>query len=704
MIKLSNDDIRRHHSLYLDGYKKAEASFLESNYVSKTFPILEAAANRQYPYQVKLPKSMHRLLKGDFEPERIITIDKPIAGVYSNMWFGDATSRCTLRCGYVDGNSSKLCQQTIGAEDIHMVLGGATGQGKSVTLNAIIFGMCMEFAPWEVDLTLIDAKIVEFKSYALQHPMPHIRRIAATEDADYIISVLATLRDEMQQWNSVFPLAGVKKIDDFRKVTGLCIPQHIIVIDEFQTMFQNAKKRVKEITDILLEFSKLGRSTGFHLILASQELGSDLPKDALSNIKIRAAMGCDAHVSELILGNDEAKNNKGRRGRMIINNALETGKLGNVQIRVPFMPDDQRINIGTRIIDAAKELGYQTVLSFYDAEASVDENEYQDYLKSFENRNNILLGEPSFVKEGEQIVSLEMTGKDIENLLVLAPALNNQERYFKMLKANMNRLTTAQSLIVCLNDSFLDWGAEGLASNNMFSDKKSFDNDVLNVAFNLIARRKLCIAIDRLVFSSSSEINDNENFYKEFTAGSDMDTDLNKRRFAAGLYLLNSDAELHKAFGLDLINSADDRAHRSMRLVSIAINTMKNYGCKDVVLEKKDLPPLFVWILGMDRMLGLGRDTKTINVNKFKKNLQDCTEMNIRFIVFSSTLTDLSDLNSGFRWVITDRAAQRDLSALKISDDYPDQVGKNLAVLSDLLAANDKCVKFKKMRLNDENF
>ena len=36
-----------------------------------------------------------------------------------------------------------------------MVLGGSTGQGKSVTLNSIIYGMCLEYAPWEITITLI---------------------------------------------------------------------------------------------------------------------------------------------------------------------------------------------------------------------------------------------------------------------------------------------------------------------------------------------------------------------------------------------------------------------------------------------------------------------------------------------------------------------------------------------------------------------
>lgn len=706
MIRLSNEDIKHNHEKYLQAYKSASASFLESAYIKKTFPLLESESNRTYPYQVKLPKSLPELLHGDFEPSKIITVNEPFQGLYSNIWFGDASSRCTLRCGYVDGNSSKLCQQTIGAEDIHMVLGGATGQGKSVTLNSIIFGFCMEFAPWEVDLTLCDAKIVEFKSYALQHPLPHIRRIAATEDADYIISVLDTLRAEMQLWNSIFPIAGVKKIDDFRKKTGLCIPQHIIVIDEFQTLFKNAKKKLNTILDIITAFAKLGRSTGFHLLLASQELGSDIPKDVLANISIRAAMGCDANVSEMILGNDEAKYNKGKRGKLIINRETAKGKEANVQIRVPFMPDDERLALGQNIIDNANKIGYSTVLSFYDAEASIDEKEYANYLRQFDASNlRLLLGEPSYVKEGEQIVPLNFNGKEMENLLVLTPTLSNQERYFKMLKENVKRYPKLQHMVISLSEVFTEnCNAQEIASNNMFSDKKSFDNDVLDMSFTLIARRKLCVAIDRLIFNNDN-LNGNEtDFYFKFEKGSDFDTELNRKRFAAGLYLLGNDTDLIKSFGLDKISITEERVKKIINTVAVAITTTNLYGCGNTMLDKTKLPPIFVWLLGMNRMIGLGRDTRNQNVQIFKKWLQDCTEYGIRYIIFTNTMEDVTDLRGGLRWAIVDNASAKDLATLRIADDFPDMVSSNLGVLVDLLAVNDKCIKFKKMRLENEIF
>lgn len=222
-----------------------------------------------------------------------------------------------MRAGYVDGNSSLVSDQRLDDATIHMILGGSTGQGKSVTLNSIIYGLCSEYAPWEVSLALCDAKIVEFKAYALETPLPHIRSIAATGDSDYLVSVLQSVLDEMNKLQSVFALAGAQKISEFREKTRLCFPQHIIIIDEFQTMFMNAKKRKNEIAEILNKIIRLGRNAGYHLILASQELGSDITPEMISNIQVRAAMGClTGNVSEKILGNDGAVAYVGKKGHI----------------------------------------------------------------------------------------------------------------------------------------------------------------------------------------------------------------------------------------------------------------------------------------------------------------------------------------------------------------------------------------------------
>ena len=162
MIRISNEDILTQTELCAKAIKAGIGALPEEKFLRKSFPILAERAKRTYPYQVKIPKSVKEMADGDFEPAQVITINEPIIGPYGPMWFGDSTGGIALRCGYKDGDSRYINDVVLGDENIHGIMGGATGQGKSVTLNSILYGICYEYAPWEVKLTLSDAKIVEF--------------------------------------------------------------------------------------------------------------------------------------------------------------------------------------------------------------------------------------------------------------------------------------------------------------------------------------------------------------------------------------------------------------------------------------------------------------------------------------------------------------------------------------------------------------
>ena len=219
MLTIDNMGAVRQHGLYMDSLKHSKVgALMQKNFFEEIFPALAQHTEFAYPYKVGIPKSLNAMLEGDFEPAYTITVTKPVQGIYTQNWFGDTIDGFYLHgCGYVNGDNRYLAKQKLDDADIHMILAGATGQGKSVTLNSIILTACSEYAPWELNLTMCDAKIVEFKTYATKFPMPHIRSIAATGDADYLISVLANLHNEMQVMNSVFTVAGVKNIKSFRK-------------------------------------------------------------------------------------------------------------------------------------------------------------------------------------------------------------------------------------------------------------------------------------------------------------------------------------------------------------------------------------------------------------------------------------------------------------------------------------------------------
>lgn len=719
MFAISNDMIASQCNSAATVYKKASsATLFYDSFLHKTYPKIFKDANREFPLEIKIPKSMDSLLHGDFEPARIFRIEKPIAASVESkdgniekvpIWFGDATEGVYLRFGYENGDSRYPSVQRLDDKDIHMILGGATGQGKSVALNNIIFNLCEEYAPWEVDLTLCDSKIVEFKKYALNMPMPHISSVAATGDADYLISVLENLDNEMHKLNSVFAIVQCDKLEDFRKKTGLCYPQHLIIIDEFQTMFKNAGKKMSKLLAILDDFVRLGRNTGFHLILASQEIGQDIPAATLANIKVRGALGCDPSVSETLLGNDEAKLYYGKKGNMIVNtNASNQDKADNVLYKVPFLPVDKKLEHSKRLIDIANKLNFHRVMTFYDEEARVYESEYDKYLNQFTRTpKTILLGEPSFViDDTEKVVKLELTGNDVENLMILSQSNTTLFRYFVMLKKNMMPFKDqVTNWVLCADPQYeKEYGASELCRDDkkFFTKKMYEDNPFFGIASSFVKRRKMMLAVDTDAFKTGESSEESDKlFYSLFEQGSEFDTQLNRSRVYYARNSLLPGGEFYKAYQLMALGQ-DELEEKIKDLCEVLIKSYKMYGALSTAITYDRFPPTVFWILGLNRIVGLGRDSKTNYVEAFKSTLLDSSEVNIRFFIFNTTMEDTAQLRSGIRWFIMEDVISNELSRIKC-EDFPTSRAPILGVLYDSLAPSEtKCYKFKKMLFDGE--
>ena len=421
MIELTDDVLRQQTVRFLDALSKEnKAALMFDDFIGNTLKSLYKDV--KFPKRIFLPKSLDALVEGDFSPAEEITMQEPYIDDIP-IWRGSTLkdNGFVLRgAGYINGDSRKPCNIALDDNVPHGLLGGATGHGKSVTLNSIIIGGCLEYPPWEVQFFLVDAKIVEMKAYGVNAHIPHISSIAATSDAEYIISVLEEAYRIMMLRNSAFTAAGTKNIKSFREKTGLAMPHIVIPIDEFQTMFINAAKKSKFINELIVKVARLGRNTGVHLLLSSQEIGSELDKGMLGNIGTRLCLGCMPTTSTQILGNDEAKINFKQKGRLIINNnpAKDKNMDENVHLRTPFLPD---IPIGKNrtIFDYmgllenfgknAKDSPFYN-LSFYDEEARCYEDTYIYYLKGKVKPTLFYLGEPSFVlrnEDGEKWLRLE---------------------------------------------------------------------------------------------------------------------------------------------------------------------------------------------------------------------------------------------------------------------------------------------------------
>lgn len=710
MIQIIDSDVIEQTDVVLTALKKSKiGAIMGDAFQRKAFPILENKVNRQYPYEVRLPKSIDEMLAGDFEPSKIIRVEKPIEGPWSHMWFGDGSTGIKLLCGYINGDSRYIFDQELGDAVVHGMLVGATGQGKSVTLNSIIYNACTLYAPWELNLTLSDAKIVEFKSIAQNCPMPHIRIVAATGDVSYLLSVLETKKDEMNKLNSVFTKAQqvfdkpVKKIEEFRKVTGLTIPQNIMIFDEFQAMFTNAKKLAGKIAQEIDAFIRLGRNTGYHLLLTSQEPGNYISKETMANITFRGAMGCDPTVSEAVLGNDKAVLNKGKKGCMIanMNSTLKNNEESNIQIKVPWC-DPQTNEIAKWSIDHGHEFGVTPDLQFYDEFSAEHISEFKENLKKLPyDPNLIYLGEPSFVMSTpvkRLIINLNTT--EIKNICVVSPIQRDLMRHFVMLKLNALRYKESSNIVMCADQIYSsEYGARDLTDTLFFEDKAFEGSQTFAIVQSLIYRRLLCLSTDKMVFNVKRQDVDmtesNKAFYEIIEPGSELDTRTNQLRFFYMKNLLLTDPILIKGFG----NLSDESR---LTVLEATLETFKAYGALDSCLTLDRVPDLNVWLLGLDKVLGVGVDAKTKFKDAIKSFMFNGKDANVRFTIFASTLDELGDLNDAIHWYILDNPLSRDLNKAKLTDDYPDQISGCQAVLADKQQPALGCQKFKKLFYDGE--
>lgn len=727
MLRMNDVEITNHTLLYAEAYKEtASAPLLYEQFINNVYPKLWENAAKKYPYIVKIPKSFNEMMEGDFSPSKEIIIEEPITRkvVFQEenkkkgieelsanipIWFGETGNGTYLRYGYLNGDSRFYSKVKFDDNDVHMTLGGATGQGKSATLNEIIMSLCDEYPPWELNLTLCDAKIVEFKNYALNARLPHIRSIAATTDADYIRSVLEDLYVEMQRLNTIFTKAkGAKKISDFRRNTGLCIPFNVIVIDEYQTMFKAAGKNINKLVDFLDLFARLGRNTGYRLIMASQEVSPEI-KPTLGNIKIRGCLGATASVSQMLLNNDEAKNNMGKKGYLIVNTntGADNPKKYNELYRVPLITDERLLVVSDSLIKVSEKYNYRNNIIFYDEEEVLRQKNYLEYVKSIpHNSSEILLGEPSFVSH-DKVVKITMDKNKISNIAVdIGSKLNSLRIYFMLKYSFMSVSDKPIHNVLCVDNIYQEQGKiSDLCHEANFHTKKSYEGNIFfNIAEQTIYKRKLMLDVDETVFKNpcSSESAD-EFFYESFERGSIYDTNLNRARAHAICILIKNEMLYNTIFAKGSTNS-NVFAECCIKYIGLLIKMYELYGSLDRKLTFEKLPIIYNWVMGVDKIIGIGRSSKTSSVNAFTKMLQDCSEVNVHFILFFNTLGEFYDIKEGIQYFLLDNPTNSEISKVKI-EDYPGDIPKVLAVLYDKEAPEpDKpFFKFKKMFFNDEN-
>ncbi|HEV3252186.1 MAG TPA: DNA translocase FtsK, partial [Puia sp.] len=163
----------------------------------------------------------------------------------------------------------------------HLLMAGATGQGKSVGLNAILVSLLYKKHPSQLKLVLIDPKKVELSLYRIIEKYFLIKISDDDEpiitDTKKVIYTLNALCEEMDQRYDYLKEAGCRNIREYndkfvkRKLNPELghkyLPFIVLVIDEFADLIMTAGK---EIEMPLARLAQLARAVGIHLIIATQ--------------------------------------------------------------------------------------------------------------------------------------------------------------------------------------------------------------------------------------------------------------------------------------------------------------------------------------------------------------------------------------------------------------------------------------------------
>ncbi|MBQ6407074.1 MAG: DNA translocase FtsK, partial [Butyrivibrio sp.] len=228
----------------------------------------------------------------------------------------------------------------------HLLVAGTTGSGKSVFLNDIILSILYTKTPREVQLVMIDPKMVELGAY---RGIPHLY-MPIINDSYKALSAMETVDKEMMRRYELFSSLGVKTIDDYNKQVAeeAKLPRIVIIIDEYMEMMYSAPDNLESLVE---RISRLARAAGVHLVMATQRPSSDvITPNIKANLPCRASFTViDWRESKTILDRTGAERLLGN-GDMLFSTSGASVPIHAQAAYVDYDEVDQ-------VIDALKQSG-----------------------------------------------------------------------------------------------------------------------------------------------------------------------------------------------------------------------------------------------------------------------------------------------------------------------------------------------------------
>ena len=218
----------------------------------------------------------------------------PLKSMLDDDSFRHSKAELPVAIGYTINREVKTFDLT---DAPHLLIAGATKQGKSVGLNVIISSLLYAKHPTELKFVFIDPKMVEFTAYnaLLKHYLAVLPMAASEEDerenaiikhpkqAEQVLNSLCIEMDERYKLLAAAGVNDIKLYNEKYKDRHLLpsdghkyLPYLVVVIDEYADLTMtgganaDARKSAKNISDSIVRLAQKGRAAGLHVIIATQ--------------------------------------------------------------------------------------------------------------------------------------------------------------------------------------------------------------------------------------------------------------------------------------------------------------------------------------------------------------------------------------------------------------------------------------------------
>ena len=295
----------------------------------------------------------------------------PLKAMLNDNSFRDTKAELPVAIGCTITRNVKVFDLT---QAPHLLVAGATQQGKSVGLNVIVSSLLYAKHPSELKFVFVDPKMVEFTAYKrlLKHYLAVLPTAGSEEEeaenaiikkAKDAADVLNSLCVEMDDRYALLALAGVNKLKDYnekykdRKLLPTdghkYLPYIVVVIDEFADLTMSSgfgsegKAMARGISTAIIRLAQKGRAAGIHLIIATQRPSVNvITGDIKTNFPMRIAFRTVSRVdSQTILDSPGAESLIGR-GDMLFYAGVEMERVQCALV------DTKEIDRITRFIEA----------------------------------------------------------------------------------------------------------------------------------------------------------------------------------------------------------------------------------------------------------------------------------------------------------------------------------------------------------------